>query len=155
VSSQRIGGAATVHTLPDGKQISVGTEGEWAGEALMQPGLMGEGTGGDLSDAVYGAAMACQEFYARRMMLESVLLCGGGSGVQGLGKRLETELHELVPPSTKPEVVMAPDYLPASTLKHAAWCGAAVLAKVVFPQQQNITKFEYNECGPSIVHRKC
>jgi hypothetical protein len=49
-----------VHTLPDGKQITVRGEGEWCAEALMQPGLLGEGTGGDLSDAVYGAAMACQ-----------------------------------------------------------------------------------------------
>ena len=74
---------------------------------------------------------------------------------QGMGTRLANELHALVPPSTKPEVVAAPDYLPAATLKHAAWCGAAVLARVVFGQQQAITKFEYNEHGPNIVHRKC
>ena len=30
-------------------------------------------------------------------------------------------------------------------------CGA----QVVFPQNQQINKYDYDETGPSIVHRKC
>jgi actin-related protein 7 len=33
--------------------------------------------------------------------------------------------------------------------------GGAILAKVVFPQNQHVTKGDYDETGPSIVHRKC
>lgn len=41
----------------------------------------------------------------------------------------------------------------------SSWVGGAVLAKVVFgqekPQNQHaITRMEYDEAGPSVVHRK-
>jgi actin-related protein len=32
--------------------------------------------------------------------------------------------------------------------------GGAILAKVVFPQNQHITKAEYDEHGPFVVHKK-
>lgn len=48
-----------------------------------------------------------------------------------------------------------PEYMPENTLRNSAWMGGAILAKVVFPQNQHITKAEYDESGPPIVHRKC
>ncbi|EPS58327.1 hypothetical protein M569_16487, partial [Genlisea aurea] len=48
-----------------------------------------------------------------------------------------------------------PEYMPDNLGKYSAWTGGAILAKVVFPQNQHVTKGEYDETGPSIVHRKC
>lgn len=45
--------------------------------------------------------------------------------------------------------------MPENLAKNSAWMGGAILAKVVFPQNQHITKAEYDESGPAVVHRKC
>ncbi len=33
--------------------------------------------------------------------------------------------------------------------------GAAVLSKAVFAQNHHVSKVEYDEYGPSYIHRKC
>lgn len=48
-----------------------------------------------------------------------------------------------------------PEYMPENLTMYSAWVGGAILAKVVFPQNQHVTKADYDETGPSIVHRKC
>ena len=48
-----------------------------------------------------------------------------------------------------------PEYMPENLTMYSAWVGGAILAKVVFPQNQHITKADYDETGPSVVHRKC
>lgn len=48
-----------------------------------------------------------------------------------------------------------PEYMPENLSKFSAWVGGAIIAKVVFPQNQHVTKADYDETGPSIVHRKC
>lgn len=52
-------------------------------------------------------------------------------------------------------VLQAPEYMPEDLTMYSAWVGGAILAKVVFPQNQHMTKADYDETGPSIVHRKC
>lgn len=52
-------------------------------------------------------------------------------------------------------LVQPPEYMPENLPKNSAWMGGAILAKVVFPQNQHITKADYDESGPAIVHRKC
>ena len=45
--------------------------------------------------------------------------------------------------------------MPENLTVYSAWVGGAILAKVVFPQNQHVTKADYDETGPSVVHRKC
>jgi actin-related protein len=45
--------------------------------------------------------------------------------------------------------------MPGGTLAAATWCGGAVLSRVVFSSGQAVTRGEYDESGPSVVHRKC
>ena len=40
-------------------------------------------------------------------------------------------------------------------MQFASWVGGAIAAKVVFQQNQHITKGDYDERGPFVVHRKC
>lgn len=62
-------------------------------------------------------------------------------------------------PSSTVAPCTCPEYMPDTTLAQSAWMGGAVLAKVVFaqekPQNQHaITRMDYEEAGPSVVHRK-
>lgn len=47
------------------------------------------------------------------------------------------------------------EYMPENLTMYSAWVGGAILAKVVFPQNQHVSKANYDENGPSILHRKC
>lgn len=48
-----------------------------------------------------------------------------------------------------------PDYMPEKLKDWSAWTGGAILARLLFSQNQHVTKADYDEAGPSIVHRKC
>jgi len=41
------------------------------------------------------------------------------------------------------------------TCLHAPWIGGSVLARVLAHQALLVNKNEYDEFGPSVVHRKC
>ena len=51
--------------------------------------------------------------------------------------------------------IQPPEYMPENLSQYSAWVGGAILAKVVFPQNQHVTKADYDENGPAVVHRKC
>jgi actin-related protein len=87
--------------------------------------------------------------------VEGLLLCGGGSSAPGLGARLLRELRALVPAQLSPTLCGVPAYLPEGTLRHAAWTGGAVLARVVYSQGSFVTKADYDEEGPATVLKKC
>ncbi|KAB5534892.1 hypothetical protein DKX38_017978 [Salix brachista] len=57
--------------------------------------------------------------------------------------------NTLAPSSIKIEVVAPPER------KYSVWIGGSTLASLSTFQQMWISKAEYNESGPSIVHRKC
>ncbi|ONM06187.1 hypothetical protein ZEAMMB73_Zm00001d032847 [Zea mays] len=40
-----------------------------------------------------------------------------------------------------------PEYMSENLARYSAWLGGAILAKVVFPENQHITKGEYDETG--------
>lgn len=55
----------------------------------------------------------------------------------------------LAPPTMKIKVVAPPER------KYAVWIGGSILASLATFPQMVITRDEYNEAGPGIVHRKC
>ncbi|KAK3253619.1 Actin-related protein 7 [Cymbomonas tetramitiformis] len=151
--SMRIGVEEETHTLPDGNQISIGSERLDLGEVFFQPGLLGlDPNEAGIVDETYSAIMACQSEH-RKSMFESVVLCGGTGVTKGLDSRFQDELNQLAPRPVS--LAKPPEYLPEDTLKYSAWTGGAILAKVVFPQNQFVTRFDYDEYGPMIMHKKC
>lgn len=62
-------------------------------------------------------------------VLESLLVCGGGSIVPGLPQRILRELCAQLPPSTGPALVQAPEYAFEGMLQVAAWTGGAIISK--------------------------
>ena len=67
----------------------------------------------------------------------------------GFAERMTKELTALAPSTMKINVIAPPDR------KYLAWIGGSILASNPDFQDWWITKTEYDECGPSIVHRKC
>jgi len=135
------------HELPDGRFVTVGAERFMAQEALFQPSLIGFEFDG-LSQAVFNSINMC-DIAIRPDLYQNVVLTGGPSMPVGLDDRLTTGLVSLAPPTMKIKVVAPPER------KYSTWIGGSILASLSTFQQMWISKEEYDESGPSIVHRKC
>merc|ERR1711903_241130 len=61
---------------------------------------------------------------------------------------MEKEVAALAPSSMKVKVIAPPER------KYSVWIGGSILASLTTFQQMWISKSEYDESGPSIVHRK-
>jgi len=150
--------AACQFELPDGRKLTVTPEmrGEIA-EPLFRPQLVGE-AGGGLAQLV----LDCIKLRDRDGVLESethgydgtaawfgsIVLAGGSSMFPGLQERLCEELTPLGPSHAKPKVLALPER------KHAAWLGGSILGSLPTMPSMWISKEEYDENGPLIVHRK-
>lgn len=67
----------------------------------------------------------------------------------GITDRLQQEVTNMAPSSMRVKVVAPPER------KYSVWIGGSILASLSTFQQMWISKQEYDESGPSIVHRKC
>ena len=66
----------------------------------------------------------------------------------GLPERIEKELKALAPPSMSVKVIGSPGR------ESFTWIGGSILGSDIVFRSSFITKEEYDEEGPSIVHRK-
>ncbi|KAK9842049.1 hypothetical protein WJX81_005988 [Elliptochloris bilobata] len=153
-SAQEPGAYAPRFTLPDGRSVALAREGVALGEALVDPSALGLDLP-PVAEAAFSAIMGHHDSAQRKAALDSVLVCGGGSAAPGAPQRVLRDLRSLAPPSITPAPVVLPEYMPPATPRHAAWMGGAVLSKVVFQGGHAIGKFDYDEIGPGVVHRKC
>ncbi|KAL3323678.1 hypothetical protein AABB24_038039 [Solanum stoloniferum] len=140
------------HTLPDGQVITIGKERYTVGEALFQPSILGNDTHGIVEQLVHSISSVSSENH--HQLLENTVLCGGTATLTGFEERFQREAT-LCSSAVRPSLVKPPEYMPEKLTSYSAWIGGAILAKVVFPQNQHITKADYDESGPSVVHRKC
>ncbi|KAL3630207.1 Actin-related protein 7 [Castilleja foliolosa] len=140
------------HTLPDGQVIKIGRERYTVGEALFEPSILGTEAHGIVEQLVRCISTVSTENH--RQLLENTVLCGGTASMAGFEDRFQKEAN-LSSSAIRPCLVKPPEYMPDNLANYSAWVGGAILAKVVFPQNQHVTKADYDETGPSIVHRKC
>ena len=135
------------YELPDGEILTIGNERFRCPEALFQPSFLGMESVG-IHEMLYNSVQMC-DIDIRRELLNSTVLSGGTTMFPGLADRLQKELNSLVPPSLKVNIRAAPER------KYAVWIGGSILGSLSTFSQMWISKEEYDECGPSIVHRKC
>lgn len=133
--------------LPVGKIITLGAGRFRCPEVLFQPSLVGkEATG--IHEKVYNSIMRC-DIDIRKDLFLNIVLSGGSTMFPGITERMSKEITALAPSSTKIEVIALPER------KFSAWIGGSILASLSTFKRMCITKGEYDEIGPSIVHRKC
>ncbi|KAJ4277070.1 actin [Fusarium oxysporum] len=135
------------YELPDGQMLTIGNERFRAPEALFQPGVIGLESGG-IHMTTFNAIMK-SDVDIRKDLYGNLIMSGGTTMYPGIADRMQKEIVALAPSSMKVKVVAPPER------KYSVWIGGSILASLSTFQQMWVTKQEYDESGPSIVHRKC
>merc|ERR1719266_2854041 len=135
------------YELPDGQEITVGDERFRCPEVLFQPNLIGLESAG-IHKLTHGSIMKC-DVDIRRSLYENTVLSGGSTMFPGIDVRLTKEMTSLAPASIRIKVVAPPER------KYSVWIGGSILSSLSSFQEMWVSREEYDESGPAIVHRKC
>jgi len=135
------------YELPDGDVITIGNERFRCPEALFHPSYLGKEAGG-IHFATYNSIIKC-DTYMHKELYANIILSGGNTMFPGFADRFKKEITDLAPSKMNVNVVDRPER------KYCVWIGGSILASLTTFQQMWISKKEYCEYGPSIVHRKC
>ncbi|MGH0127981.1 UNVERIFIED_CONTAM: hypothetical protein FKN15_064391 [Acipenser sinensis] len=135
------------YELPDGQVITIGNERFRCPETLFQPSFIGMESAG-IHETAYNSIMKC-DIDIRKDLYANNVLSGGTTMYPGIADRMQKEITALAPSTMKIKIIAPPER------KYSVWIGGSILASLSTFQQMWITKQEYDEAGPSIVHRKC
>jgi actin-related protein len=147
VKAETSGDIEKTYELPDGNIITIGNERFRCPEVLFQPNFIGlECTGAH--ETGFQSIQKC-DIDIRKDLYSNIVMSGGTTMFEGIADRMTKEIVNLAPSSMKVKVVAPPER------KYSVWIGGSILASLSTFQQMWISKDEYEESGPSIVHRKC
>merc|ERR1712023_609504 len=135
------------YELPDGQMITIGNERFRCPEVLFKPNLIGKEAEGIHKPS--SNSIMKWDVDIRKDLYGNIVLSGGTTMFDGIADRMEKEIKALAPASMKIKIVAPPER------KYSVWIGGSILASLSTFQQMWISKQEYDESGPSIVHRKC
>ncbi|VVB03077.1 unnamed protein product [Arabis nemorensis] len=135
------------YELPDGQVVTIGDERFRCPEVLFQPSMVGMETCG-IHETLYNSIMKC-DVDIKKALYGNIVLSGGTTMFKGIGDRMNKEITALAPASMKIKVAV-----PAER-RYSVWVGGSILSSLSTFQQMWITKADYDEHGPAIVHKKC
>ncbi|XP_053394899.1 actin, cytoplasmic 3-like [Mercenaria mercenaria] len=135
------------YELPDGQVITIGNERFRCPEATFQPSFLGMESAG-IHETTYNSIMKC-DVDIRKDLYANTVLSGGSTMYPGIADRMQKEITALAPSTMKIKIVAPPER------KYSVWIGGSIIASLSTFQQMWISKQEFDESGPSIVHRKC
>jgi len=135
------------YELPDGQVITIGNERFRAPEAMFQPSFLGMESAG-VHETAYVSIMKC-DIDIRKDLFANIVMSGGTTMYPGLADRMQKEITSLAPSTVKIKIIAPPER------KYSVWIGGSILSSLSTFQTMWITKDEYEESGPGIVHRKC
>jgi actin beta/gamma 1 len=137
------------YEMPDGTTITIGSERFRCPEVLFKPSLIGKEFPG-IHDQCFNSIMK-SDIDVRKDLYANIVLSGGTTMFTGLPERLQKEVAKLAPSavSSKVKVHATPER------KYSVWIGGSILSSLSNFQCMWITKAEYDDAGPQIVHRKC
>jgi len=135
------------YEMPDGQVITVGSSRFRTPEALFNPSVLGMEDDG-IHKLVYDSILKC-DVDIRKDLYANIVLSGGSTMYAGIQERMEKDMVALAPPTMKIKIVAPPER------KYSVWIGGSILSSLSTFENMWITKDEYDESGPAIVHRKC
>ena len=135
------------YSLPDGQVITIGNERFKCPEALFRPSSLGRLMRG-AHEVTYDCIMKC-DIDIRRDLYGNIILSGGSTMFPGFTDRMLKEITALTTPTMKVKIVAPPQRM------YNVWLGGSVIASLSTFNQMWVSKEEYYEHGPTIVHRKC
>ena len=116
-------------------------------QVLFKPSFIGKEQEG-IHKLAYESIMKC-DVDIRRDLYTNTVLSGGTTMFPGIDVRLTKEMTSLAPASIKVKIVAPPER------KYSVWIGGSILSSLSTFQEMWISKDEYDDSGPGIVHRKC
>ena len=144
------------YALPNGNNITINTERFQIPELLFNPFDQYVSTPfyvNTIEDGIdkilYDSIMKTNDKDQQKDYFSNIILSGGSTMFEGLAERLEKEITKLAPDNYSVIVIASPER------PYLAWVGGSILATLTPFPQMVITKEEYEEVGPIIVHRKC
>lgn len=143
--------SSAVFRLPDNSKIAIGPEAFRAPEILFHPRLVGSEDSG--FHQMLHEAITSADVDLRKALYTSVLLSGGTTLLEGLGKRLLNELKQLAPPSLKIKITAPPER------QTSTWIGGSILASLSTFRRMTISADEYKEASDlhdkhELIHQK-
>jgi actin-related protein len=135
------------YELPDGNVITVANERFRCPEVLFQPNMIGMEQEG-IHKLTFQSIMKC-DVDIRKDLYANIVMSGGTTMFDKIDQRVQKEMVNLAPQSMTIKIVAPPER------KYSVWIGGSILASLSTFEEMWVTKEEYDESGPSIVHRKC
>lgn len=139
------------YELPDGQVITINSARFRAPEVLFQPSFIGREDDG-IHLLIDTTVKKC-DLDLRKDLYSNIVLSGGTTMYPGVDARLLKEVTQLANEggsgNVKVKIIAPPER------KYSVWIGGSILCSLSTFQSLWITKDEYDESGPSIVHRKC
>ncbi|XP_042496524.1 actin, clone 302-like [Macadamia integrifolia] len=133
------------YELPDGQVITVAVERFLGPEVLFQPLLIGKESEG-IHEMIYNSILRCDEEHWKDLY-SNIVISGGSTLFPGIAERLNKEILVLAPSNKKIKVEAPPER------KYSVWIGGSILASLRSFQQNWISKEDYEESGPDILHK--
>ncbi|KAJ5067078.1 actin [Anaeramoeba ignava] len=130
----------------DGRIIKIGKERFRCSEALFQPSLIEIEEKG-IHEMIYDSIMKCDEDI-KKDLFSNIILSGGTSMFPGIKQRFKKEISKLSEKNGMKVKIIAPE-----ERKYSSWIGGSMLASFSTFQDRCISLYEYNEIGPTIIHR--
>eukprot|EP00494_Astrolonche_serrata_P024714 UN24974 len=135
------------YELPDGNVITIGNERFRCPEVLFDPSKIGMEQDG-IDKLTFDSIMKC-DVDIRKDLYANTVMSGGTTMFPGMDKRLNKEMVNRAPGTMTIKIVAPPER------KYSVWIGGSILASLSTFEDMWVKKDEYDDAGPSIVHRKC
>ena len=135
------------YVMPDGGVVNLGNERFRCAELMFNPRLDYFEYDG-IHRVIYDAIMNCASD-ARKDLFANICLFGGNSILDGFPERIEKEVACLAPKEMKVKVHAPPER------KYSVWIGGSLLGSWESFASCAVSRSEYKEVGPRIVHEKC
>ncbi|EPY72357.1 actin, cytoplasmic 2 [Camelus ferus] len=135
------------YELPDGQVITISSERFRCPEALFQPAFLGLEACG-IHETTFNSIMKCDVDILKDLYANTVL-SSGTTMYPAMNSRMQEELTAPAPSTVKVKIIAPPES------KYSVWMGGSILASLPTSQQMRISKQDYDEPGPSIIHSKC
>ena len=139
-----------IHTLPDGREITLREERFRSPEALFRQSMVDRDLYEGVHDMAHCAIAKC-DMLLRRPLFENVVVSGGTTLLPGFCERLEKELHLKAPPTVHVKVTSGRS---STARQHACWVGGAIYASLSTFDKVCIGREDYEEHGPTVMTRK-
>ena len=135
------------HELPDGQVITIGSERFRCVEALFHPSLFNV-ENLSLHQMLNRSIEKCST-NLQASLYNNIVLSGSGTMFSGLADRIKREITAIAPSGMSITIIASPER------KDSAWIGGSIFSSLPTFQSLLITKQEYDEYGPSVIHRNC